>query len=189
MIFKISCSHYLAKLSACLFLIVGGKVFNKLLGYGRAALIGRIEMQKHIRKRRCCTLPVDAIVRIEALILNSDKSVYKVLRNARIPFRLIPGGVGVIFDPNTVILAVKPLILDEFARRAVFNIYSRRKVDFKIVKILTHCTVDHCKGIKNKRAYNDGHDDNTDKKCRKQDFDNPLFCCLFTVFLIRLILF
>ena len=84
-------------------------------------------MQKHICKRRKCTLPVNAVMIHKTLVLNSNKGVYKVLRYA------VVGNIArfcfilIIINPNAVKLTVQALILGIIAVTVV-RIYRSGKI-------------------------------------------------------------
>lgn len=60
-------------------LVVAGDVFDKLLVDGRAAGLGGIDRDEHVDERAEGALPVDALVRPEALVLDGDNRLLHVL--------------------------------------------------------------------------------------------------------------
>ena len=61
-------------------ILISCKVFDKLLSNRRTALLGIVEVQEHIEKRRECTLVVNTVVGVETLVLGAHKGIANVLR-------------------------------------------------------------------------------------------------------------
>ena len=151
--FKVPCTHNLTDFTAGPLGSVPRQVFNQLLGNGRTALIGIVKMQKHIGKGGKGTLPVHTLMGVETLVLNGDKGVDKILGYALIAFVIFLCKLWVIGHPDTVKCAVQALVFG-VVPAPVIKINGGGEVKLKVVKVLLHSAVNHCKGIKQKGGNN-----------------------------------
>jgi len=105
-LFKFEGGEYLLQLSLDGALVAAGLVFDELLRDGRAAeRIARAE--EHVHESAGRPVPVDAVVLVEALVLDGDDRLLDILRDV------------LVVDPDTVLVALEGDELLLFSGRGV----------------------------------------------------------------------
>lgn len=131
----------LAELTLPAYFLIAGEVLYKLLGYRRTAAAVAVR-----EERACGSVPVNALMRVETLVLGSYDSVDEAL------------GHVLVVDPDAVLLCGKALYLDKLVILVV-AVDEARVLHLDILQVRVVGIIREVQDIHGKHRRNDAHHD------------------------------